>query len=328
MKAATAILGLAVLLSSGFASAQKAPGTAIPMLQQRPAKPHRVVDLKSGSFVIDAPGDWVLNRSWSFEYRGEIPLNVIDVAADNVVLDFRGFRVEVHRTSDIARVTLINVQGRAFTLKNAVVSIGDGQQSSALRSTGDATTIDGLSGFSLDTIDLQGHSAVIRNSAFHVRNGVNLSSTGTIENTFIGCNSTCMNFAGDQNKLLNSRIRPGQFVGLRVRGDGNLLAGNVIDFPAMGPELQIGFDVQGDANVLRNNTLATDGETYVVLKVSGTGNILDGNVGAVVGPQGAIATGIRFEQIGNFYGDNRMDTAIPFDLGGTTQTDWGGNVGY
>src|SRR6187551_279098 len=34
------------------------------------------------------------------------------------------------------------------------------------------------------------------------------------------------------------------------------------------------------------------------------------------------------KQNGNFYGDNRMQTAVPFDLGGTTQTNWGGNVGY
>ena len=93
----------------------------------------------------------------------------------------------------------------------------------------------------------------------------------------------------------------------------------------MGPELQTGFDVRGDANVLRNNTLVTGGETFVVVKVSGTGNVLDGNVGAVVGPRGTIHTGIRFEQNGNFYGDNRMDTAILDDLGGTTQPDWGGN---
>ena len=127
-KTASVVLGLAVLLSSDFATAQPQPGTPNPTLQQQPGKPHRVVDLKSGSFVIDAPGDWVLNRSWSLEYRGDMPLNVIDVVADNVVLDFRGFTVQVSNTRDIARVTLINVQGRAWTLKNAVVRIGDGAQ--------------------------------------------------------------------------------------------------------------------------------------------------------------------------------------------------------
>lgn len=64
------------------------------------------------------------------------------------------------------------------------------------------------------------------------------------------------------------------------------------------------------------------------MNVSGTGNVLDGNVGAVVDSPGTIGKGVRFEQNGNFYGDNRMQTAVPFDLGGTTQTDWGGNVGY
>ena len=261
MKTASVVLGLAVLLSSDFATAQPQPGTPNPTLQQQPGKPHRVVDLKSGSFVIDAPGDWVLNRSWSLEYRGDMPLNVIDVVADNVVLDFRGFTVQVSNTRDIARVTLINVQGRVFTLKNAVVRIGDGAQSSALRSTGDATTIENMSGFSFDGIALQGHSAVIRNSAFFVRDGIGLSTRGTIENTFIGCSSGCVGFLGDENKLLNSRIRPAEFSGLTILGNGNLLAGNVLDFPEMGPELQTGFNVRGDANVLRNNTLVTGGET-------------------------------------------------------------------
>jgi hypothetical protein len=29
-----------------------------------------------------------------------------------------------------------------------------------------------------------------------------------------------------------------------------------------------------------------------------------------------------------FFGDNRMEAAVPFDVGAATQTDWGGNVGY
>jgi hypothetical protein len=34
-------------------------------------------------------------------------------------------------------------------------------------------------------------------------------------------------------------------------------------------------------------------------------------------------------QDGNFYGNNRMrNGAMPYDLGGTVQVDWGGNVAY
>ena len=39
-------------------------------------------------------------------------------------------------------------------------------------------------------------------------------------------------------------------------------------------------------------------------------------------------TGIAFGQSGNYYGNNQMAASTPFALGQTTQTDWGGNVGF
>jgi hypothetical protein len=331
---------IGMLVMVGPASAQQLPAAQPPAATQQPSaassasmkptKPYRVVDLKRGSFVIDTPGNWVLNRSWTFEdVSNALPLNIIDVVADGVVLDFRGFEIEVTGTPDTPPVTVINVQGNAFLLKGATVSICCGEGGSVLRSTGNGTEIDGLRGFSYNVMTLEGSDAIIRNSAFHARNGVHLSSRGTIENTVVSCRSGCVIVDGDENKLLNSRILPGQFNGVTVGGDGNVIAGNLIDFPAMGPEIGNGFDIRGNANVVRDNTLATGGETYVVVNVSGIGNVIDGNIGAVVGPPpGVIHTGVRFEQNGNFYGDNRMDATVPFDLGATTQTDWGGNVGY
>jgi hypothetical protein len=62
--------------------------------------------------------------------------------------------------------------------------------------------------------------------------------------------------------------------------------------------------------------------------ISGTANTLDGNV-AAPGRFGERArTGMAFTADGNFYGDNRMAAQTPFVVGGTVQTDWGGNVGY
>ena len=37
---------------------------------------------------------------------------------------------------------------------------------------------------------------------------------------------------------------------------------------------------------------------------------------------------MEFTANGNYYGNNRMAAQVPFALGGTVQTDWGGNVGY
>ena len=176
-------------------------------------------------------------------------------------------------------------------------------------------------------MSLAGRASVIRDSTFHARFGVGVSSFGRIENTAISCKTGCLGL-GDDNKVLNSRLLPGESEGLLIAGDRNVVAGNLLDFPNQGPELEIGIDVRGNGNVVRDNTLAIGGETFVAMNVSGTGNVIDGNIGAVVDTQGSILRGIRFEQNGNFYGDNRMQTAVPFDLGGTTQTDWGDNVGY
>ena len=115
------VLGLVGLLAAISAARAQPPAAAqrsplqppaaaprSPSLQ--PAKPYRVVDLKSGSAVIDQPGNYVLNRSWSFKDLPDMPLNIIDVVADNVVLDFRGFAIDVEHMPDTAFITVIKVQ--------------------------------------------------------------------------------------------------------------------------------------------------------------------------------------------------------------------------
>jgi len=322
------VLGLVGLLAAVSVARAQQPVAAQRSPSLQPAKQYRVVDLKSGSAVIDQPGNYVLNRSWSFKDLPDGPLSIIDVVADNVVLDFRGFAIDVEGMPDTAFITVIKVQGRLFTLKNAEITICCGAQASALRSTGVGTEIQGFRGYSFDAMSLAGRASVIRDSTFHARFGVGLSSFGRIENTFISCKSGCLGLGGDQNKVLNSHLLPGEGSGLLIAGNNNVIAGNLLDFPSQGPELEIGIDVGGNGNVVRDNTLAIGGETFVAMNVSGTRNVIDGNIGAVVDTQGSILRGIRFEQNGNFYGDNRMQTAVPFDLGGTTQTDWGDNVGY
>jgi hypothetical protein len=67
---------------------------------------------------------------------------------------------------------------------------------------------------------------------------------------------------------------------------------------------------------------------FVFFDVSGIGNTLDGNI-AAPGVRGMAArTGIEFTADGNYYGGNRLAATGPFALGATTQTDWGGKVGY
>jgi hypothetical protein len=55
---------------------------------------------------------------------------------------------------------------------------------------------------------------------------------------------------------------------------------------------------------------------------------LDANI-ATPNSKGATSPiGIEFAQDGNYYGDNRIAALLPFSLGGTIQTDWGGNASY
>jgi hypothetical protein len=320
----SAVLGLASLILF-FAPAHAQPSGAAPSASLKPAKPHRVVDLKTGSFVINRSGDYVLTRSWTFEDPGVAPV-IIDVVAAGVTLDFRGFEIEVQGVSGNPLVTVLNVQGDNFTLKNAGLFICC-EGGRALRSTGRRTVIESSSIGSIEeAIDLAGDAAIVRDS--ELGSPVRLASESTVERTFISCRLGCLFMTGNDNRLLNSRLDVIEPDGVTIVGDGNLLANNIVDFPDVGPRLEAAFDVRGNNNVVRDNTLFSAGETIAVLRVSGTANVLDGNIATLAGEFGRISTGICFERDGNFYGDNRMQATVPFDLGGTMQTNWGGNVGY
>jgi hypothetical protein len=326
------VLGVVGMLVALDPAASQQPVSAASPISVSPAKPYRVVNLKNGSFVIDTPGNWVLNRSWRLEGLAEVPLNIIDVVADDVVLDFRGFEIDVHVLSDVVPVNAINVQGHDVTLINPVVTICCSEQGSALHSTGSSTVIEGLRGFSVAANRLEGSDAVIRDSSFRVFRGLRVDgSSATIENTFISCGFfACLILTSDGNKLLNNRIQPGgDFSSVRITGNRNVVAGNLIEWSG-GSALEVAIEILGNGNVVRDNTLAAAAYTNVVVNVAGTGNVIDGNIGANVGEGEftGIGAGIRFERTGNFYGDNRMDAVVPFELGGTTQVDWGGNVGY
>jgi hypothetical protein len=330
MKTVVVVLGVVgMLVANDPAPAQQSVSAASPA-SLKPAPPQRVVNLKTGSFVIDTPGTWVLNRSWYID-GPNTSLNIIDVVADDVVLDFRGFEIEVEGSPDAALVNVINVQGHRVTLRDPVMSICCGESGFALHSTGESTVIEGFRGYSFAGIRLEGTSAVLRDSSFHVHRAARVNgSSATIENTFISCGV----FGGliltsDDNKLLDSRFQlGGDRSSVRIGGNRNVVVGNLIEWGGEPPlVVEVAIDIRGNANVVRDNTVAAAGVS-VVVNVAGTSNVIDGNIGADMGDARTIGVGIRFEQDGNFYGDNRMDARVPFDLGGTTQTNWGGNVGY
>jgi hypothetical protein len=115
--------------------------------------------------------------------------------------------------------------------------------------------------------------------------------------------------------------------GIGIIGDRNVVASNVIDVSNAVDAGEV-VDVGGDTNVVRGNTVLLGGITRAIYRISGTANTLDGNIAAAPTATERAQTGMLFTADGNFYGDNRMAAQVPFLLGGTVQTDWGGNVGY
>jgi hypothetical protein len=74
-------------------------------------------------------------------------------------------------------------------------------------------------------------------------------------------------------------------------------------------------------------TSGFSGPRTTAIIIDGAQNIARGNLAR--GPEGAVwGVGIRFLKDGNFYGNNQMSALVPFDLGGTVQTDWGSNFGF
>jgi hypothetical protein len=328
------LLGVVGLLASvGAATGQEAPVAGVSPTSLKPPTPHKVIDLKRGAFVIDQPGNYVLTRSWTLHATADIAPVIIDVVADHVELDFRGFEIEVTGVDAPPAVTVISVQGRSFKLSNATIDICcEGGQ--AVHSTGQATVIDGLRGVSFERMRFEGEGATIRNAAFDTRFGVFVGPKSVIERTSIRCFRGCLFIDGDESRLLNSHVSLSNTEGIIIDGDASVLAGNFITWSGDGPGVDTGIEVRGDNNVLRDNTVAASGLTNTVFLVLGTGNVLDGNIADLVGDgdepivEPTIGAGIGFARDGNFYGDNRMEATIPFGLGAHVQTDWGGNVGY
>jgi hypothetical protein len=111
--------------------------------------------------------------------------------------------------------------------------------------------------------------------------------------------------------------------GVRVFGNANLVANNILELLSV----EEGFTVEGDYNVLRDNIALEAAGVDAIFLVSGTANTIDGNIAPPADPDqeaGGPGLGIKFTADGNYYGNNRMAVS----LGGTVQTDWGGNVRY
>ena len=175
-------------------------------------------------------------------------------------------------------------------------------------------------------VEFEGARATITDSVIAARWGTNVNETSVVRRNALSCRTFCLTLQGDMNQVIDNRFAfaDADFV-VHVYGDANVIERNMIDNNFIAP--YPAYVVDGDRNVIRDNTITGSG-AGVAFAVGGTGNTLDGNIVASREAGPSTEVGIEFTADGNYYGNNRMAAIVPFNLNGTVQTDWGGNVSY
>lgn len=293
-----------------------------------PAKPWkhvrgfgRVLDLRKLPVVIDEPGLYAIDRNWMFEGPSGTP-QLIEITADDVTLDLHGF--EISAEIDLGGV-LLGISGLRVEIRNGGLSACC-EEATTLRATS-GPHLHHLSVFSGLTMEFEGDGASLTDSTLSLRAEAEFAGGATVVRNTIACNRGryCIHLLGDGNQVANNSLTLFQGGGIGVFGVRNVVASNVIDAQQLVDEVP-SFTIQGDQNVVRANTVLYGASP--VFAIGGTANTLDGNIVAPVHATARARVGVEFTRDGNFYGNNRMAAQVPFALGGTVQTDWGGNVGY
>lgn len=298
----------------------RAKGPAKPWKQVRGFG--RVLDFRKLPVVIDEPGLYAIDRNWEFPksaangFAGEI-----QITADDVTVDLHGFSI----SADPRVGTLLVVSGNAVEIRNGRLSACCSDGAVAVDAT-IGLRLHHLLLFSYEKMQL-GEVATITDSILALRVGLELESSSTLQRNQIDCNrgDQCVVLLGERNTVSENKLTLFQGGGIRIDGDANVVTNNIVDARDLADEVAIVI-VQGDQNVVSANTVVPGGNP--AFAIGGTANTLDGNIVAPVHATGRSRVGMEFTRDGNFYGDNRMAAQVPFALGGTVQTDWGGNVGY
>jgi hypothetical protein len=268
--------------------------------------------------VINESGYYRLDRNWSVENDFGTYLSI---RAGNVILDFRGYSF-----FNRGEGTAVAILGHGATLRNGEIDSPD-DQATPLRVLGQAVTIENMrvqgqnpSYFGGDT----NHQLVIRDSAITSAGG-EIPPGSVLERNVFGCAAPGCQFgiASDTRVTDNAWNVVSGGPALIVAGDGNLVERNA--FGASGTPSIL---VNGRQNLLRDNTIQVDGLAEAAIQVNNGANVLEANIVLPI-PGGDRATvGIQFTADGNSFGNNRLGALVPVSVGATTQTDWGGNVGF
>jgi hypothetical protein len=306
------------------AQATKSPGPVKPWKFVRGVG--RVLDLGKLPVVIDEPGLYAIQQDW-FIPEGTTG-EAIRITADRVILDLHEFRIGTNGDNGVP-FTLLSISGASAEIRHGNIGVCC-EATQAVAAVGNGAYLHHLSIGSHAAMSFEGDHATIKDSILFSRTGIQLAGSSSLERNVIRGDFSCVTLMGDMNRITDNRIVPYIDNCLEIRGNGNLVANNVIDTSNVA-DLFYAFDVEGDHNIVRNNTVLVGHGVHTVLRISGTANTLDGNIGASVEngswPSQA-RTGLEFTVDGNYYGNNRLAAEVPFALGGTVQTDWGGNVGY
>ena len=287
----------------------------------------RVLDLSNPPVVIDEPGLYAIDKDWSIpRATTEVVPELIQITADNVTLDLHDYEIVIETAFTSA--TLLVISGGDAEVRNGTLAACC-EAATAIRGTR-APRLHHVSISSWENVTFVA-GVSITDSRVAPRFEMRFEGRADLERNSIECNRGfyCIRLLGDENRFVDNKMRTSQGGGLEVVGNGGLVANTVMDrtdqvdyFPA--------FDIKGDHNLVRGNTVILGGAEagQPLFAISGTGNTLDANIVPPPAPGQRALIGMQFTADGNFYGDNRMAAQVPFALGGTVQTDWGGNVGY
>jgi hypothetical protein len=290
----------------------------------------RVLDLSMPPVVIDEPGPYAIQQNWRFPpATTAVVTELIQITANNVTLDLHGFEISAEGGAP-PRFTLFVITGHSAEIRNGgLAACCEGAVT--VHSTGRGMRLHHLSVFSHETMTFDGDLTSLTDSDISPRVGIRFAGRSNLERNAISCNrGRCVTLLGDGSRITDNKMSLSQGGGVRIMGNRNVVANNVVDVTDA-VDAGEAFEVEGDNNVVRGNTVLLGGITAnasAIYVISGTGNTLDGNIAAPPTPTERAQVGMQFTADGNYYGDNRMAAQVPFELGGTVQTDWGGNVDY
>jgi hypothetical protein len=324
-----AIVSILCVLSSLVARAQA------PAETQSKGTHAKVLHLTASHIVIDRPGMYVLDRNWRVPGTGR----VIEITANDVVFDLKGFSIDVPIESGEVAGRAISIDGDNVTVRNGKI-VTTGPQ--VLWTEGSATVVDTMqmevtSGSG--GLTLGGPDAVVRNSSLKSPSGLRTHAQGDrylIEGNRIDCVSQCLSAGGTGGVVRNNQLYRSDVTGtespmVSVSGAGNTIESNYLENIEV---FQSAITVSGEQHVIADNTMVLTRGLFsgfaILVDERGSANVINGNIAShsMRDRRWEIGVGFTPGSGNNFFGDNRMEAFVPVLLQNTPQVDWGGNVGY